>query len=239
MNRDCDPLRNVAECLLSRMDLSQLGWDDNWASLAAKLADGFAPARVVSEEKHSLLLVSESGPVQGVTPGKMLREGLAKDSLPKVGDWVCGRQLPGEEKWLIQTVLPRRTCLQRKTTGRETESQVLATNIDVVFVVQALDSTLNLRRLERVVALAKASGAVVVALLNKSDLCPKWEAEFESLRVTLGDTDSFVTSAKSGRGLGEIRRQLRVGRTAVFLGSSGVGKSSLINRLYGEAVQDT
>jgi ribosome biogenesis GTPase len=168
-----------------------------------------------------------------------MHQSQGHDSLPKVGDWVAVQKVAGEDKVIIEAVLPRRTCLERKSTGKAAESQVLASNMDLVFVVQALDISFNQRRLERICAVAGESGAVVAVVLNKCDLCKKLERTVKEVAAFAGEANVVASSAKTGKGLGEIRKMLAGGKTAVFLGSSGVGKSSLINRLYGEAVQHT
>ena len=222
------------------MELSKLGWDTTWeAAFAEWRVDGHVPGRVASEDKHSCVVVTEAGPVAGIVPGRLLHHELGRDTLPKVGDWVAVRAVPGEEKVIIQAVLPRRTCLQRKSTGKVAETQILAANMDIVFVVQALDVSFNKRRIERICAVAGESGATVSILLNKCDLSKGAERITREVQKMAGKAIVIATSAKSGKGLGEIRRLLEGEKTAVFLGSSGVGKSSLINRLYGEAVQHT
>lgn len=222
------------------MDLTTLGWTvDMAAALAALGKPDWRPCRVVSEDKHSVTLVGEDGDRMGIIPGRLLHRSRSHADLPKVGDWVAASHVPGERKAVIEAVLPRRTKLARKVTGRESEEQVVAANVDLVFVVQAMDNTFNARRLERFLVMVNEGGARPVVLLNKADLCADLEALTAQAQRAAGGGDVLVLSAKTRRGLGHLRALLQPGHTVCFVGSSGVGKSSLINRLYGEAILDT
>jgi ribosome biogenesis GTPase / thiamine phosphate phosphatase len=223
------------------MDISTLGWCPHFAeALAALGKPGWLPARVVQEDKHAVTAVGADGDFAGVIPGRLLHRSSSPADLPKVGDWVAVSPLPGERKAVIEAVLPRRSKLARKVTGRETEEQIVAVNVDTVFVVQALDASFNLRRLERFLVMVNEGGARPVVVLNKADLCEQTEKQAEEARRAAGGVDLLTVSAKTRRGIGQLREYLRPGETVCFVGSSGVGKSSLINRLHGgEAVQAT
>jgi ribosome biogenesis GTPase / thiamine phosphate phosphatase len=140
---------------------------------------------------------------------------------------------------VIHAVLPRKTQLCRKTSGREMEEQVLVANIDVVFVVQGLDATFNPRRLQRHLLMAREGGALPVVLLNKTDLCPEIESLRATVREAAGETPVISLSALTGENMEGLKAWLNPGRTIVFIGASGVGKSTLINRLCGEDLQPT
>lgn len=217
-----------------------MGWDAAWAAAFADHASrGFSAARVVNEDKHAYILVSESGEQPATIAGKLHHAKRSNTDLPKVGDWVAIKPQPGEAKAVIHAVLPRRTRVVRQGTGRASESQVVAANIDCVFIVQALDQTFNRRRLERFLVMVHEGGARPVVLLNKSDLREDVVERTRAAVAASGDVTVIVTSARTGKGLGLVRALLIPRQTVCFLGTSGVGKSSLINRLYGEVVQDT
>lgn len=222
------------------VDLQDLGWDAGWdAAFAAHRESGLEPARVALEDKHAFTLVARSGEVPARIAGRLQHEARGTDQLPKVGDWVAYRHKAGETRAVIHHVLPRRTSLTRKVPGREAAPQVLAANMDVAFIVQALDATFNPRRLERFLVMAHEGGARAVVVLNKVDLGDNVEERLAAAHAAAGSTPVLTVSARTRRGLGELRSHLSPGRTCVFVGTSGVGKSSLINRLYGEAIQAT
>ncbi|MBI3879854.1 MAG: ribosome small subunit-dependent GTPase A [Verrucomicrobia bacterium] len=222
------------------MDLASLGWSDFFAAnFAGHREQGLLPARVVTEDKLHYTVVGETGDMIAVIAGKMLHHRGANAALPKVGDWVAIAPQPGENKAVIHAVLPRRTHLTRKETGRESTEQVLATNMDTAFVVQALDVTFNLRRMERFLVMVHDGGAQPVVVLNKADLCAEVDARVAEAHAAAGNTPVIVVSAKTRKGIGQLREFIKPGETVVFIGTSGVGKSSLINRLNGEATQPT
>jgi ribosome biogenesis GTPase len=169
----------------------------------------------------------------------MRHDADGRGALPAVGDWVTLRPRPGDDRATIHDVLPRRTAFSRKVAGFETEEQVLAANIDVVWILGALTKELSARRMERYLAVAWDSGAEPVVVLTKADLGesdPERVAEVESIAV---GASVLVTSAVTGEGLEALRAQLHGHRTAAVLGSSGVGKSTLINQLVGEELLET
>jgi ribosome biogenesis GTPase / thiamine phosphate phosphatase len=220
--------------------LAPLGWDAAWEARLQALGDpGLLPGRVAVEDKHQYVIFAAAGELAAHVPGRLLHEARSPAALPKVGDWVAAERVPNEDKALIRHVLPRRSRLTRKVAGREREEQVLATNVDLAFVVQALDDSFNPRRLERFLVMVNEGGVRPVVLLNKSDLCPDLAARVATATASARDTLIVTASAKTGRGMQELRRLIAPGCTVAFIGSSGVGKSSLINRLYGEEIQPT
>ena len=208
--------------------LHRLGWDDGWeASFADHRAAGLAPARVAIQHRGAYDLATADGDVRASAANRLARE----DNLPAVGDWV-GLDL---ETNLVEAVLPRRTSISRKEVLHATREQILAANVDVAFLVQALPLDFNVRRLERYLAMAWESGAQPVVLLTKVDLVDDvapFLAEVEG--VTLGACPALGVSAKTGVGLDELRAWFDGNKTAVLLGSSGVGKSTIVNALVGE-----
>ncbi|MEO5704918.1 MAG: ribosome small subunit-dependent GTPase A [Candidatus Limnocylindrales bacterium] len=231
--------------------LPALGWDDRLAALLASEAPGLVPGRILSEERGQYLVVSEAGEGPASTSGR-LRHDTQLDptaAWPAVGDWVAMDPLRGDDAdgaeygtglRLIQRVLTRRTAMIRRSPGdRRMPSQVLATNIDVVFVVTSVNEEFSVRRLERYVTVAWESGASPIILLSKSDLAEDLGAFRLQAESTAPGVEVIAVSAVTGEGVEAVRGHLGFGRTVVFTGSSGVGKSSIVNALAGEALLDT
>jgi len=222
------------------MDPAALGWDDDFSQVfAPHAAAGLRPARVAVEFRHEYDVYTFAGSCPAVCTGRLLEAAAARAGLPVVGDWVAVSSRPGELMVDIHAVLPRRTKFARRAAGPHDAEQVIAANVDTVFLVSGLDANFNPRRLERYLAVALSSGAQPVVVLNKSDLRSDLaQVRAEVNRLAAG-TPVVFTSAVATRGLKELRPWLKPGRTVAFLGSSGVGKSSLINGLRREATQVT
>ena len=222
------------------MILSSLGWDDSFANLFHLFSsDGLVPARVSLEHKHAYELLAATGELTAACTGKLLHTSTARTDLPAVGDWVAVRARPGEAHADIHAVLPRRTKFSRRAAGDAGGEQIVATNVDTVLLVTALDQNYNLRRIERYLALAWESGAQPVIVLSKSDLHrdpASARAEVESIAI---GAPVVALSAARDEGLDALAPWLVPGRTLALLGSSGVGKSTLINRLLGTERQLT
>jgi ribosome biogenesis GTPase / thiamine phosphate phosphatase len=216
-------------------DLHDLGWDSSWADEFEPFArENLIPARVALRHHGPCVLYTERGSLGGLPSGR-----IGDAELPAVGDWTAARPLPGERKAVIEAVLPRRAAFTRKEAWRRTAEQVVAANVDTVFVVSALVHDLSPRRLERYLVAAWESGADPVIVLNKADLEPDWEPAVLSVEaVTLG-VPVHVVSAVTGQGLDRLAPSIRRGRTVALLGSSGVGKSTLVNRLAGRNILAT
>ncbi len=214
--------------------LRALGWDDSRQAEAETLTGpGLVFARVAVEHREMYLVLTAGGERTAEVSGRFLFEAESPADFPKVGDWVAATDFPDEAKAVIHAVLPRRTCLSRNAAGRRTEEQVLAANIDTIFLVQGLDLDFNVRRLERQMVTARASGAEPVVVLNKADLVPDAGVFLSQVRVALPGVEALAASALAETGLDALSSRLLPGRTHVLLGSSGVGKSTLINRLVG------
>lgn len=230
------------------MTLSSLGWNDGFADAFQPFSvDGFIPARVALEHKHAYELLSPLGELTAECTGRLLHHACSRADLPAVGDWVAvrlrtatsGAPPDPTDGADIHAVLPRRTCFSRRAAGDKTIEQILAANIDTVFLVTGLDENYNPRRIERYLAVARASGAAPVVLLNKSDLHPSPARAVAKIAAVSNGAPVVALSAAHGDGLAALDAWLVPGRTVALLGSSGVGKSTLINRLLGTARQDT
>lgn len=223
-----------------RRDLTELGWDEGWAAtFAPHAAEGRVPARVVIEFNHIYRVVAESGDVQVEQAGRMRHRAAGRHELAAVGDWVAVRMGAGERTGTIEAVLPRRSKFSRKVAGELTEEQVVAANIDVVFVVMGLDGDFNPRRTERYLLLTFESGARPVVLLTKADLADDVEACVESIREIAPTVPVHAISAVRDEGLDLVLGHLERGQTGALLGSSGAGKSTLINHLMGDEALET
>lgn len=216
------------------IDLALYGWDAGWAEAFRPFSvHGLLPARVAIEYNHLLRLYTAKGDVRGQHSGKLLHEAAGRHAMAAVGDWVAIRANPGERSATIEAVLPRRTHFSRKAAGELTEQQVVAANIDVVYIVMGLDRDYNPRRLERYLVMAKESGATPQVLLSKADLSDQVEAQLEECRAAAPGVDVYAVSVRDGRGVERVRAAVAAGQTGTLLGSSGAGKSTLINQLLG------
>lgn len=216
------------------MQLYTLGWDSHFEeSFQEYESQNLLPARIAREHKSLYLAYSEAGELTAKVRGKLRFEGGSNGNMPAVGDWVAVRPMDAEGRAMIHGVLPRKSAFLRKVAWVKTESQVLAANVDVVFLVMGLAKNFNLRRLERYLTLAWESGARPVVVLNKVDLCDDVESRIEAAGTVAFDIPTHAISARDGTGLEAVMEHIGLGKTAALLGSSGVGKSTLINRLLG------
>jgi len=223
--------------------LTDLGWSSFFESQLTAGLQGEdrapVPARVAEEARGVYRLFAQAGVWLAELTGRLRHEVTSRAGLPAVGDWVLARPSQGDGRALIQRVLARRSRFARKTAGTRVEEQIVAANVDTVLLVSSLNREFNVRRIERYLTLVWESGARPVVVLNKADLIPDpgaWRYQAES--VAMG-VPVFVTSAVTGEGLGELRPYLHRGETVALLGSSGVGKSTLINARIGEELLRT
>ncbi len=195
-------------------------------------------ARVIEQQKGLYKVANEHHEWWAEPSGRLLYEALGAEDLPVVGDWVQVSVGGPDDRLQILELMPRKTLIARRAVGQDREVQLLAANVDHIFVVSSLNHDLNAKRLDRYRALVRQSGASGTLLLTKSDLIAEEEIP-ELLAKVEHSFPVLVVSGVSGRGLDTLRGMLPAGSTAVFLGSSGVGKSTLLNALLGEERQDT
>lgn len=216
------------------MQLIDWGWDNHFKKQFEPYKhEGLSPVRIVRENRQNYLAWAEAGELTAEVSGRFRHAAIGKGDFPAVGDWAAAEVLANEGKAVIQAVLPRKSAFLRKVPGPVTEEQVVAANIDTAFIVCGLDGNYNLRRIERYLAMAWESGASPVVLLNKADICPEAEDRRNEVEAAAIGVPVCAISATRDQGLDGLREHLRRGRTAAFLGSSGVGKSTIINRLLG------
>jgi len=222
------------------VDLHVLGWNHFFERYwNANARGGVMPGRVVEEQKEAYRVVGKSGEFAAEVTGRLRHEASGRADFPAVGDWVVMDTIPSEEKALIHEVLPRRTKLSRKVAGDRSSEQILVTNVDVAFVVMSLNADFNPRRLERYLGAIWESGAQPVVLLSKADLCDDRQGAADEIAAAAPAVNTHVLSAVTGEGVDALTPYLELGKTIVLLGSSGVGKSTITNRLMGRETQKT
>ncbi|WP_129345364.1 ribosome small subunit-dependent GTPase A [Sorangium cellulosum] len=220
-----------------RLDLIGLGWTPFFAAQLARLEDAVQPARVVLASASLHHVQTADGPRLAVVSGRLAHETADRAALPTVGDWVGLRPGDGAGPAYIVHTFARSTCLRRKAAGPVAEAQVLAANVDMVFIVTSLNADFNVRRLERYLEAVIDSGARPVLALNKADLCPDPGRFIDAARDVAPAAPVVLVSALSGDGLDALRAEIGAGETVALVGSSGVGKSALSNRLLGAEIQ--
>ncbi len=220
------------------VDLTQYGYTQRYAALAEET--GYQAGRVLSQARGAYRVMSETGEMIARVSGKLRHETLTVSDFPAVGDFVL-LDLPDDAsgQGVIRGILPRKSVFIRKAGGTAHEEQVIAANIDALFICMSLNLDFNLRRLERYLAIAWDSGAQPVIVLTKADLCDDMQGRLQSVHRVAAGTDVLVTSAMEEDGFGQISACIKPGLTVAFIGSSGVGKSTLINRLLGDGKLQT
>jgi ribosome biogenesis GTPase / thiamine phosphate phosphatase len=223
------------------MTLETLGWNQDLDRAFQAWADksDVRPGRVLIEFNYICRVWCEGREIEAVRSGRLTHRATSRGELPAVGDWVVVRKRPDESRGAIVAVLPRRSWFSRRMAGQVTDEQVVAANVDVVFIVMALDDDFSPRRLERYLLLARESGASPVILLTKPDVCADVPARVAVIAALAGDVPVHVVSPKLDQGLERVAEYVPAGKTGALLGSSGVGKSTIINRLVGREVQKT
>ena len=222
--------------------LNEYGWNNthevNWKQINS---EKYVPGRITLEHKKMYRVATTEGEWLSVCSGTMQYEATERKDYPAVGDWVAVEKMPGEERGIIHTILPRTSLFSRQVAGFTIAEQIIAVNIDIVFLVMSMNNDFSARRLERYLVATYDSGATPVVVLTKKDVCdnPSFYIE-EAQRIALG-AEIFGVSNVTGEGIDELAALLKNNKTAALLGSSGVGKSSLMNAICGSemmAVQD-
>jgi ribosome biogenesis GTPase len=214
------------------MTLTSIGWNDFFEKAFTAFRGGeLVPARIALQHRNYYVLYSALGELRGEPTGKMQYMASGPQDLPAVGDWVVIDPRSDEGAATIVDILPRRTKFSRQAAGTKTEEQIVAANVDSVFIVSGLDNDFNIRRIERYLVLVSQSGASPVVLLNKADLCEDPESARREVASLGSQAPIHILSALKNEGVEVIGSYLRHGATGALLGSSGVGKTTIINRL--------
>ena len=221
------------------MQLALLGWNARFAAaFAAHASAGLLPGRVIQQFNHLYTVETEAGEIRSQLSGR-LRHEASHEQLPVTGDWVALRVSPDQNSAQILAVLPRATKFSRRAAGKGVREQVVAANLDYAFLLTGLDNDFSPRRIERYLTAAFDSGATPVVVLNKLDLCADPESRIQAVEEVAVGTAIYAISALRGDGVEELALYCLPGQTIALLGSSGVGKSTLINRLLGSETQYT
>jgi len=225
------------------LKLIEWGWNESWqASFDALASSGsvnkrLEPARVTAQLSQLYQIVAEDGERYAEVSGKFEYEASSRGDFPAAGDWVAAELLEGERRAVIHAVLPRRSAMIRKSAGNTMDEQIIGTNLDYVFIVNSLNQDWNPRRLERYLITVRESGSLPVVLLTKSDLCDDPAAFIAEAEQIASGVPVFAVSAMQERGREQLEPYLEPGRTVAAVGSSGVGKSTLLNWLAGDDLQ--
>jgi ribosome biogenesis GTPase len=220
------------------VNLADWGWDDRWDAAFEPLATaGLAPARVIAQHRGAWLAVTDGGELTATPTGRFRHE-AEEGGLPAVGDWVGCVLSPHGGEARIDAILPRRSAFRRRAAGSQLGVQLIGANVDTLFVATSLNGDLNPRRLERYVVMGHDAGVEPVLLLTKSDLVDDSESTAARLSADLSIA-TVALSSVTGEGVEAVESWFRVGRTLALVGSSGVGKSTLLNRLAGQLLMIT
>jgi ribosome biogenesis GTPase / thiamine phosphate phosphatase len=214
------------------MQLIKLGWDSYFENNFSQYKEqGYSPLRILRENREKYIACDDTGEYACEVTGKFRFGTDHKSQFPTVGDWVAVEKFPNEQKAVIHALLTRKSAFSRKVPGSITEEQVVAANINTIFIVIGLDQNFRISRIERFLSVAWESGAVPVILLNKADLCSDVAARLLEVEEIAIGVDVFILSASQQMGLEQVGKYIMPGKTVAFIGSSGVGKSTIINAL--------
>lgn len=232
---------NILVAMVSRqimVDLVELGWGEFFARQVPEGTE-LAPGRVVAEHRTCYRVQTAAGDLAAQISGRLRHSARSRSDLPAVGDWVLLQTGSSEDDATVHQVLERRSKFSRKEAGQRTDEQIVAANIDYVWIVTGLDQDFSLRRIERYLTLAWESGATPVAVLTKSDLVDDAAAYGTQVEQLSPGLPVHVVNALAGQGMEALRFYVRNQSTVALLGSSGVGKSTLVNALAVSSLQET
>jgi ribosome biogenesis GTPase / thiamine phosphate phosphatase len=222
------------------VDLTSLGWNTVFAGhFQAYEARGLVPARVILEHQHIYRVQTASEEMLAEVAGSLRHKAAGRHEFPAIGDWVALNPPIPDRRAVIQAILPRKSKFSRKVAGETTVEQVVAANIDTVFIVMGLDGDYSLRRVERYLITTWDGGASPVVILNKTDVCEDVAGAVAAVREVAAGVPVHAISTRHDPDLAALDPYLQAGRTVALLGSSGVGKSTIVNRLMGSEVQRT
>ncbi len=214
--------------------LTQYGWDEFFEKQFKKFSEkDYSVGRVAIENKNNFQLYTEFGELTAEISGKFLFNAVTDSDYPAVGDWVVIRPIIEEKKAMIEFVLERKNKFSRKVSGETTEEQIISANVDTLFIISSLNQDIKLRRIERYLTLAKENNVPAVLILSKADLCENLKKKLTEVKSIAFDISVHVISAPENMGTSELRQYFRGNKTVAVVGSSGVGKSTLINCLSG------
>jgi ribosome biogenesis GTPase len=221
-------------------NLKELGWNDTLQKEYDCCEEKLTVGRIAVEYKNMYKVYCEKGEFLASVPGKLMYSARGREDYPAVGDWVLLDNISeAGGRATIKYIFNRKSKFARKIAGNTFDEQIVAVNIDILFICMSLNQNYNLRRLERYVIMGWDSGARPVILLTKTDLCDDIEVKLEEVENTAPGVEVLCLSSYTGQGVDELKALIKPGNTVAFLGSSGVGKSTLINTLMGEEVLDT
>ena len=221
------------------INMTEYGLLGKFEAYASEYSSQYKVARILSQERGIYRIISIDGERLGEVSGKLRYNACCASDFPAVGDFVLIDSECEQDNAVISKVLPRSSVFVRKAAGRANEEQVVAANIDTVFICMSLNNDFNLRRLERYLSVAWDSGAAPVIVLTKSDLCNELNNRLRDVESVALGTDIALTSGIEDDGYASLLPYIKAGKTVAFIGSSGVGKSTLINRLLGEERLET
>ena len=220
--------------------LEDLGWDDKLKQAFNALdTHALVPARVVRENRGQYVVDTGNKEHIALLPGTFRKERESTEAMPTVGDWIAMEETGLGKDMVVRAVLPRHSLISRQAAGKGSLHQSIAANVDSLFLVNGLDGDLNFRRIQRYLTLVLKTGAQPVIILNKADLIEDSKAVVSEVKALVPDVPVFAISAEMKTGLQELKEFLGAGKTVALVGSSGVGKSTLVNSLTGCEYMDT